>query len=197
MVSSISQRTKRAIRAAALELALRDGADKVTVDQIAVAAGISRRTVFNHFATKYDAFMPEVAAYSDSALKDFSSGREPDLIRALGDVIGNRIDQVQFTSDQVRAVRKLAQDSPGLHNAMRGRSGALDARLQAAVMRRLGSTPDDPSTPMTLALARSIWRTTLDAWLTTPDEFNQDSLRRCLAKSMETLEGLVRSNPGA
>ena len=62
--------------------------------------------------------------YSDSALKDFSSGREPDLIRALGDVIGNRIDQVQFTSDQVRAVRKLAQDSPGLHNAMRGRSGA-------------------------------------------------------------------------
>lgn len=192
-VNSTSRRTTAAIRSAALELALRDGADKVTVDQIAAAAGVSRRTVFNHFETKYDAFMPEVADYAEHSLNDFAMSRQPDLVLALGDLIGNRIDQVQFTGDQIRAVRKLALDSPGLHNAMRGRSGALDARLQSAVMRRLDSTPDDPRTTMTLALARSIWRTTLDAWLAGPDEdVGQSSLRKCLAESMDTLLALVR-----
>lgn len=48
------EQTRRAIAAAALSLFESKGFDGTTMDQIAVAAGISRPTVFNHFARKED-----------------------------------------------------------------------------------------------------------------------------------------------
>src|SRR5262245_56107222 len=50
-----SLRTRQRIRHAAVELFERRGVDSVTVDEIADAAGVSRRTFFHHFATKEDA----------------------------------------------------------------------------------------------------------------------------------------------
>jgi AcrR family transcriptional regulator len=41
-----------AVQAAALQLVSQRGFDAVTVDDIAAAAGVSRRTFFNHFPTK-------------------------------------------------------------------------------------------------------------------------------------------------
>jgi AcrR family transcriptional regulator len=46
------RRTQRALQNAAIELAGRRGLAAVTVDEIAAAAGVSRRTFFNHFPTK-------------------------------------------------------------------------------------------------------------------------------------------------
>lgn len=48
------EQTRRAIAAAALSLFEAKGFEGTTMDQIAVAAGISRPTVFNHFARKED-----------------------------------------------------------------------------------------------------------------------------------------------
>jgi len=46
------QRTQRALQDAAIALVGRRGLADVTVDDIAAAAGVSRRTFFNHFPTK-------------------------------------------------------------------------------------------------------------------------------------------------
>jgi AcrR family transcriptional regulator len=46
------RRTQRALQNAAIALVGRHGLAEVTVDEIAAAAGVSRRTFFNHFPTK-------------------------------------------------------------------------------------------------------------------------------------------------
>lgn len=49
--------TTARLRDAATDLAGRHGAEHVTIDDICAAAGVSRRTFFNHFATKDEAFL--------------------------------------------------------------------------------------------------------------------------------------------
>ena len=49
-----AQRTRAAIRAAALTLTRERGYAAMTVDDVAALAGVSRRTVFNHFSSKAD-----------------------------------------------------------------------------------------------------------------------------------------------
>ena len=59
--------TRRALSAAALRLASELGPDRVTVEAIAEAAGVSPRTFFNYFSSKDDAIV-DVGAESPSAL---------------------------------------------------------------------------------------------------------------------------------
>ncbi|WP_055499228.1 TetR/AcrR family transcriptional regulator [Streptomyces albus] len=54
--------TTARLRDAATKLAGLHGADEVTIDDICAEAGVSRRTFFNHFATKDEAFLAWDAA---------------------------------------------------------------------------------------------------------------------------------------
>ena len=47
-----TRRTRAAIRAAALALTRERGYTAMTIDDVAALAGVSRRTVFNHFSSK-------------------------------------------------------------------------------------------------------------------------------------------------
>ncbi|MFE2375831.1 TetR/AcrR family transcriptional regulator [Streptomyces sp. NPDC059398] len=49
--------TTARLRDSATKLAGRHGADQVTIDDICADAGVSRRTFFNHFATKDEVFL--------------------------------------------------------------------------------------------------------------------------------------------
>jgi AcrR family transcriptional regulator len=66
--------TRHQIAGEAMRLFATTGFDRVTVAQIAAAAGVSEKTVFNYFPTKEDIFFDEV----------------PDRLRALTDAIRNR-----------------------------------------------------------------------------------------------------------
>ncbi len=48
------RQTRRAIADAAVSLFVEQGYDDVTMDQVAEAAGVSRRTAYRHFPNKYD-----------------------------------------------------------------------------------------------------------------------------------------------
>jgi len=54
------QRTRQAIADTALRLFVERGFDRVTVSEVAEAAGVSEKTVFNYFPTKEDLFFDEV-----------------------------------------------------------------------------------------------------------------------------------------
>ncbi|GLW96094.1 TetR family transcriptional regulator [Microtetraspora sp. NBRC 16547] len=56
---AVRRDVRRSLTAAALDLFLAQGFDETTVDQIAEAAGVARRTFFRHFRVKEDAIFPD------------------------------------------------------------------------------------------------------------------------------------------
>lgn len=62
------QRTRKAISDAATELFAERGFDAVTVDDVAAAADVSRKTVFNHFRCKEDLLFDEADAARERLL---------------------------------------------------------------------------------------------------------------------------------
>jgi AcrR family transcriptional regulator len=71
------QRTRTAIADTALRLFMKRGFDHVTVAEVAEAAGVSEKTVFNYFPSKEDLFFDEVDE-REAALVAAIRDRRPD-----------------------------------------------------------------------------------------------------------------------
>jgi AcrR family transcriptional regulator len=72
--------TLAALRAAALQLALHQGLETITATDIATAAGVSRRTFFNYFASKEDALVgetPQLATFLREAITTRPAAEPP------------------------------------------------------------------------------------------------------------------------
>src|SRR5258708_5694157 len=69
-------RTRHEIAERAMQLFVTRGFDHVTVAEVAAAAGVSDKTVFNYFPTKEDLFFDEVPQ-REAALVEAIRGREP------------------------------------------------------------------------------------------------------------------------
>jgi AcrR family transcriptional regulator len=69
-------RTRREIADAAMRLFATRGFDRVTVAEVAEAADVSEKTVFNYFPTKEDLFFDEVPQ-REEALREAIRGRRP------------------------------------------------------------------------------------------------------------------------
>jgi TetR/AcrR family transcriptional regulator, mexJK operon transcriptional repressor len=79
---SVSERKRDEIRRAALLLFTRDGYERTSVDAIAAEAGVSKRTVYNHFGDKENLFVWVVQSTFSSLL-----GLVSDIVdRGLSDV---------------------------------------------------------------------------------------------------------------
>ena len=70
------QRTRQAISDAATELFLERGFDAVTIDEVAAAAEVSKKTVFNYFRSKEDLLFDEAEA-AEARLLAAVRDREP------------------------------------------------------------------------------------------------------------------------
>lgn len=70
------QRTRKAISDAATELFAARGFDAVTIDEVAAAAEVSKKTVFNYFGCKEDLFFDEAEA-AEARLIAAVRAREP------------------------------------------------------------------------------------------------------------------------
>jgi AcrR family transcriptional regulator len=68
--------TRQQIAAEGMRLFVMRGFDHVTVAEVAAAAGVSEKTVFNYFPTKEDIFFDEVPR-REAALVEAISGRAP------------------------------------------------------------------------------------------------------------------------
>lgn len=73
--------TRKALHHAALRLADEHGADGVTVDAVAAAAGVSTRTFFNYFASKEDALVGGNAELVDETAARMLARPEDEPVR--------------------------------------------------------------------------------------------------------------------
>ena len=106
-------RTRQVIADESMRLFAQNGFDRVTVSEIAAAAGVSEKTVFNYFPTKEDLFFDEVPQ-REALLVGAIERREP------GESILGALRRLQLAecprlcSPQFATFARIIEESPAL-----------------------------------------------------------------------------------
>jgi AcrR family transcriptional regulator len=148
-------RTRATISDVATGLFVRDGFEAVTVAQIAAAAEVSVKTVFNYFPSKEDLFFDRaddvIGAIAD-AIVDRPPGTT--IVAAVHAVLADR--RVPFDKDGWRGLRdtegyerfrsyvETEEASPALRTRRLAIAELWTARLTQLVAHQLGLGPGDP-----------------------------------------------------
>jgi AcrR family transcriptional regulator len=156
---------RQALSGAAEELFRSRGFEGTTVQQIAQAAGVSRRTFFRYYESKEDVVV-ERSDRSGERLYAELAGRpreEPPLLairNALRPAIQAATEDGGFTRWLIRVLR---EDS-GVRRAVMEHRTRLEERVAGLLSERLRSAPGD-ITPMLLAfVTRALHDTAINAW---------------------------------
>ena len=106
-------RTRQEIADSAMQLFATRGFDRVTVAEVAAAAGVSEKTVFNYFPTKEDLFYDEVPARA-AALVAAIRERGPDesILTALRRL--QTADCPRLCSPAFASFARIIEESPAL-----------------------------------------------------------------------------------
>ena len=150
----------------AFELFRREGFEKVTLDDLAAAAGVSRSTFLRYFGTKEDAVLGAFDAHGDQAadaLRDRPADEDDwvALRRALDTVIG------RYHEDPARALAttRLVRDTPALCARQLEKQHGWRPALARALAERAGST-EPPTLTQTVRAAAALdcLNVALDHW---------------------------------
>ena len=180
--------TRRAIRNAALDLAVQNGLDSLTVVAIAQNAGVSPRTFFNYFATKEDALVTQAAESSEQVrqlLLDRPAHESP--MQAFHNALleSDYFGKNPMDRDRLLARQRLMQQHPSLMAHHLGKVAMVERGFAEALAERMHVTIDDDVYPELLAaVAVSAIRVAVRRWVVQGNA----SLYELLDETFEQLE---------
>jgi AcrR family transcriptional regulator len=133
---------KAAIWDAATDLFVEKGYDETTVDEIAVRAGISRRSFFRYFASKNDLMASATAEYAELlavAIRACPAGSSvPEVVRRTVLQVAQQCTALPRT----RKVMQILSAYPSATVALKSRAGELRQKVQEAFDSRGGAFRD-------------------------------------------------------
>ncbi|MGW7414559.1 TetR/AcrR family transcriptional regulator [Streptomyces sp. NPDC054863] len=137
-----SRNTKARLRDAATALARTEGPDRITVDAICAEAGVSRRTFFNHFATKDEVFLAWDQSDADHIVELIAARPSPESpVRAALQALAPKMT-VLSDHGYPDTVREVTGHDPGLHQHLNDMAEKFSAAVALGIARRR-SLPDD------------------------------------------------------
>jgi len=163
--------TRREIRAAALRLAREHGYDKVTVEMISAAAGVSPRTFFNYFPNKDEAVLIGPPEPSAAAAAEFVAAGPAEPRQVLADLTRLLVAGLAESPPDRQALRdilELTRSNATLLAGMLTKFDAVQHALADTVASRLASPPGDELPTLLVALALTAVRTGLERWSASP-----------------------------
>jgi AcrR family transcriptional regulator len=155
--------TRRRIAEEGLRLFLAGGYEATTLDAVAAAAGISRRTFFSYFASKDEILMALNEAFWETILADLARaipGGPP--LDAVRDVLVRHVSR--YTGDEMQALDRLMRSSPALL-ASKPAAYARQERAMFEVLRRVWPAPGrEEGLRVVAMLSVGAVRLAIDAW---------------------------------
>lgn len=153
---------------AALDLLADGGFDAVTVDEIAAAAGVSKRTFFRYFASKEDVVVQFLAALGAVMCEELAArpvGEAPSL--ALRHAVWRCVEDCAGHEDRARKVVRLVLSTPALLARFLERQAQWRDGLAVRLAERLGMDAGSELYPRLAAdMALAAFHTVLQRWST-------------------------------
>ena len=163
-----TRRTRAAIRAAALALTRERGYAAMTIDDVATLAGVSRRTVFNHFSSKAELLVIGPETPEPEAIEAFVAGSGP-LLEDLGTLLISGAQALEPERAWLMAFPQIVRDNPEVERAVHERFQAVERVLEDAASRRLGLPSSAPQVRAVLALSSAVQKAAIRMWAASCD----------------------------
>lgn len=177
---SIRERTRRLaqteLTVVAQDLFLEHGYEDTTVDQIATAAGMSKRTFFRYFASKDDLVIGKYDLFGDRLAEAFDARPDDESVwESLRRVFDLTLDYVQDDRARERndALERIVRASPQLNARYLEKMQRVQEVLVTRVTVRLaaqGAAHDGPRPAAIVGAAFACMQAARTAWL----ESNQE-----------------------
>ena len=163
------ERTLATIVRCARELTDRHGLDGFTMDDLAEAAGVSRRTLFNYVPGKLDAVLgPDHELAPDIAATFIGGGPTGDLLVDVKEIVRASLDAGPVDPAELDAARRLLRRDPRLMAAVHERFVERTRMLSDDIAQREGRAVDPVDLRVIGALIMLWCDTALDASLADP-----------------------------
>ncbi|WP_138758180.1 mycofactocin system transcriptional regulator [Modestobacter altitudinis] len=158
--------TRARIEQAALDLFTAQGFEQVTIDEIAEAAGISRRTFFRYVSAKADAVWGDFDAHVVrlEAMLAATVDDQPVLASICAAYVEVN-DYAHADLPMLRQRMRLILTEPALQAHSQVRYAAVDRVVAAHVARRTGVTPDALVPRLVAVSTRAAATTAFEVWL--------------------------------
>jgi mycofactocin system transcriptional regulator len=158
--------TRSRIEQAALELFARTGFEQVTTDEIADAAGISRRTFFRYFATKADAVWGDFASHVERLDQLLATARTDQPV--LASICAAYVEVNDYSTADLPMLRQrmaLILREPALQAHSQVRYADVYRVVAEHVARRTGERPDMLLPRLVATTTRAAATTAFEVWL--------------------------------
>ena len=182
------QATARRICDRAQELADARGLDGFTLEELAGAAEVSRRTLFNYFPSKVDAVLgpfPEVDAQSLAVFR--AGGPHGDLVEDLAVLARTLLADADVHRAGFALHRRLLRSNPRLLAAAHERFEVICQRMVEQIFVRESPQFDAPRARIAVRLLVAVTDTALDRFL---DEAVEQPLADLFTDSLRTAREL-------
>ncbi len=163
--------TSRRISVRAQQLTDQRGLDGWTMEDLAEATGVSRRTLFNYYPGKIDAVLGVAPELSAEAVEQFRSrGATSDLVRDLRTLGSELLAAEDLSREDIERSRRILLNTPRLLAAAHDRFYALSAQIVELVRDREGAAFDANRAQVAVRLLAALFDAALENFLNDPAE---------------------------
>jgi AcrR family transcriptional regulator len=176
--------TRARIIAAALPLFVKRGFDAATLDAVAEAAGISRRTFFHYFKSKEDLAFAWLEGTTDDIVDAVKRQKaDQPMLTIAANAILNIV--TPYSRAEAFALAKLVQETPALRDRSQMKYEKLERALATALIERKGLKKDDLKARLVAMTAAGAMRVASQRWYESGGKQDMGAFSRRIVKTLE------------